>query len=613
MNGFDLPALGTLVATLGWTLLHFLWQGAVVGVLFGLALAMTARASAPTRYRVALAFLVLLAACPVVTFIWLSPQDAGATAGIAILSTPGATVMLTAAANTANDWRAFIDPWLPWAVLVWAGGVTFMTGRLLVEWREVRRLTRLDIEPLSHAWQVRVARLRATLGVQRAVAVLQSARVHVPLVVGWLKPMILVPMGALAGLTPAQLELILMHELAHIRRNDYLVNLLQVVVETLLFYHPVVRWVSRVLREERENCCDDLVVANSGDALGYARALTELAGAQSLALQTSVGSDGGKLLSRIKRIVAVREPTRVATHWSVGALLAVFGLSLSGLLHPIGAPVTREEATPPTPVSAEVEPTMPAAPVHTAAVEAPVRQAPAVAVRPSAPQRATERTAAEPASGSAVAIEAPPSSTEVAAKQAVPETREQSGASAAVAEMTPVPAETASAPAIAPVVPETVTSGTAAEAPQAPEPDPIASAQGTGPSLEAAAGSLPAARAIWLEQPEFPIAARLSGIEGWVTVNYKIDEKGRVSEVQIVDAKPRKVFESAVRKAVRNWRFEPLIIDGQATVRRMTQTIQFSLDYKMICSADPATGTRLVDRCRTKDEIERQSEAQGSN
>ena len=124
---------------------------------------------------------------------------------------------------------------------------------------------------------------------------------------------------------------------------------------------------------------------------------------------------------------------------------------------------------------------------------------------------------------------------------------------------------------------------------------------------------MPAARAIWLEQPEFPIAARLSGIEGWVTVNYKIDEKGRVSEVQIVDAKPRKVFESAVRKAVRNWRFEPLIIDGQATVRRMTQTIQFSLDYKMICSADPATGTRLVDRCRTKDEIERQSEAQGSN
>jgi TonB family protein len=609
MNGFDLPTLGTLVATLGWTLLHFLWQGAVVGVLFGLALTMTARASAPTRYRVALACLVLLAACPVITFIWLSPEYAGATAGIAILSTPGATVMLTAAANTASDWRALIDPWLPWAVLVWAAGVTFMTGRLLVEWREVRRLTRLDIEPLSHAWQLRVARLRATLGVQRAVAVLQSARVHVPLVVGWLKPVILVPMGALAGLTPEQLELILMHELAHIRRNDYLVNLLQVVVETLLFYHPVVRWVSRVLREERENCCDDLVVANSGDALGYARALTELAGAQSLALQTSVGSDGGKLLSRIKRIVAVREPTRVATHWSVGALLAVFGLSLSGLLHPMGAPVTREEATPPAPVSAE--PTLPVAPapVHTAAVDVPARQAPAKAVRPSPPQPAAKRSVAEAASGSAVAIEAPPSSAEVAAKQAVPETPEQQGASASMAELTPEPDAAASAS----VVPEAVTSGTAAEAPQAPELDPASSAQGTGPSIESTVKALPAARAIWLEQPEFPIAARLSGIEGWVTVNYKIEENGRVSDVQIVDAKPRKVFESAVRKAVRNWRFEPLIIDGQATVRRMTQTIQFSLDYKMICSADPATGTRLVDRCRTKDEIERQSEAQGSN
>ena len=246
--------------------------------------------------------------------------------------------MLTAAANTAGDWRAFIDPWLPWAVLVWAAGVTFMTGRLLVEWREVRRLTRLDIEPLSEAWQLRVARLRATLGVRRAVGVLQSARVHVPIVVGWLKPVILVPMGAFAGLTPAQLELILMHELAHIRRNDYLVNLMQVVVETLLFYHPVVRWVSRVLREERENCCDDLVVTSSGDALAYARALTELAGAQSLALQTSVGSDGGKCSAASS--ASWRCASRRAwPHTGASAcVLAVFGVSLSGLLHPIGAP-----------------------------------------------------------------------------------------------------------------------------------------------------------------------------------------------------------------------------------------------------------------------------------
>ncbi len=121
---------------------------------------------------------------------------------------------------------------------------------------------------------------------------------------------------------------------------------------------------------------------------------------------------------------------------------------------------------------------------------------------------------------------------------------------------------------------------------------------------------MPGVKAISLEQPQFPTAARMSGIEGWVTVSYTIDDKGRVSDVHIVDAKPRRVFDSAVRKAVHNWRFEPTVVDGQPVARRMTQTIQFALDYKMICNADPATGTRLIDRCRTKDEIEREGAIQ---
>src|SRR5882672_4071855 len=100
MNGFDLPTLATLVATLGWTLLHFLWQGAVAGVLFGLALAVTARASAPTRYRVALGFLAVLAACPAITFLWLSPDHASVSTAVTVFGAPIATAMLAAAADT---------------------------------------------------------------------------------------------------------------------------------------------------------------------------------------------------------------------------------------------------------------------------------------------------------------------------------------------------------------------------------------------------------------------------------------------------------------------------------------------------------------------------------
>jgi protein TonB len=149
----------------------------------------------------------------------------------------------------------------------------------------------------------------------------------------------------------------------------------------------------------------------------------------------------------------------------------------------------------------------------------------------------------------------------------------------------------------------------------APAEPPVLDAPGQAPAIGSdtpGASPMPAVKAISLEQPEFPTAARMSGIEGWVTVSYTIDAKGRVSDVHIVDAKPRRVFDSAVRKAVHNWRFEPSVVEGEPVARRMTQTIQFSLDYKMICSADPATGTRLIDRCRTKDEIERQGTAGAS-
>src|SRR2546427_550248 len=129
------------------------------------------------------------------------------------------------------------------------------------------------VVPESPAAAVAAARLAARLGVSRPGRVLESAVVQVPAVVGWLRPVILLPASALTGLTPQQLDVLLAHELAHVRRYDYLVNLVQSAIEILLFYHPAVRWVSRRVREEREHCCDDLAVAVCGDAHLYARAL----------------------------------------------------------------------------------------------------------------------------------------------------------------------------------------------------------------------------------------------------------------------------------------------------------------------------------------------------
>jgi beta-lactamase regulating signal transducer with metallopeptidase domain len=126
------------------------------------------------------------------------------------------------------------------------------------------------------AWQRRARRLAASLGVHPAAPLLASRAVDVPMVIGWIRPVILLPAAALAGLGPAALEAVLVHELEHIRRRDYLVNLLQSLAEVLLFYHPAVWWVSRQVRLEREHCCDDAAVTHCGDPLLYARALTSL-------------------------------------------------------------------------------------------------------------------------------------------------------------------------------------------------------------------------------------------------------------------------------------------------------------------------------------------------
>jgi bla regulator protein BlaR1 len=578
------PMLEVLVTSLGWTLLHFLWQGAVVGVLFGISLAFATRSSARTRYRIGLAYMTLLALLPVVTFLWLVP-NASDTAAVTLSAPTLIAGYASAAAAAATDWRTLIDPYLPWTVLVWVFGVLLMTARLLLEWRDVRRLTRIEIESLSPEWQARVAKLRERLGVRRAVTVLRSARVHVPIVVGWLRPMILVPVSAFTGLTPWHLELIVMHELAHVRRHDYLVNLLQVIVETLLFYHPVVRWVSRVVREEREHCCDDLVVARSGDALGYARALTELAGAQSLRLQTSVGSDGGKLLVRIKRLVIAHEPQRVSTHWSVGAMLAAFGMSISSLLQP-GA--QRDPALD-QPARTEVRLTMSASPIaEVAPLDAlrdfvqSTRAMPTLA--PSAPEE-TQDTLATSGAGETASAEP------MVAPGDAPPAPESSAEAPAPSGSGPVIAAESSGEA----------SQAAIETPVAPiAASAVESRAGTGTaSAPAEAGSaVRFTRPVSGEEPEFPIDARLDGIEGWVKFSYVIGRDGTVRNVQIVAARPREVFESAVRKAVRGWRFEPIVVDGTAVEREMTQTIQFTLGRAVtdeeLCLHE--TGTRLCRR-----------------
>lgn len=179
---------------------------------------------------------------------------------------------------------------LPWIVPFWMAGVLALYARVLGGWMAARRLRKAGARRAPQAWQERLSRLAARLRVSKPVALLESWLVEGPVVIGFLRPVILVPASALTGLAPEQLEALLVHELAHIRRYDYLVNLVQSLVEGLLFYHPAVWWVSGMVRAEREKCCDDAAVVLCGDAPGYAAALAALEQRRWAAGQTALAA-----------------------------------------------------------------------------------------------------------------------------------------------------------------------------------------------------------------------------------------------------------------------------------------------------------------------------------
>ena len=186
-------------------------------------------------------------------------------------------------------------------LVIWFAGVAALSLRLLGGWVVARRLATHAVRPASAELRMLATQIAGRLALDRAVSVLESSRVRVPVIVGWLKPVVLFPAATLSSLSPAQIEAILAHELAHIRRHDYLVNLLQSAVETLLFYHPAVWWASRHVRAEREHCCDDVAVEVC-DRLVYVSALSDLA-RMTTAHGTALAATDGSLVRRVRRLL----------------------------------------------------------------------------------------------------------------------------------------------------------------------------------------------------------------------------------------------------------------------------------------------------------------------
>lgn len=326
--------LPMFVSQLGWVLLDFVWQGALVGCETALLLLALRNARAETRYLVACSGLLLCLLWPAATLVLRLSHGADAGAGALPLGP-----LLAGGATQADGWRDILQGNLSWVVGAWALCAAALALRMVLGLLWIGRAARRDSG--NAQWQARLDALARGFGIARGVRLQVVDGLASPVTAGWWKPVVLVPAALVSGMPPQLLEALLAHELAHVRRCDYLVNLVQSVIETLLFYHPAVWWISHRIRVEREHIADDLAARRIGEPRRLALALSELEKLQFSNNTLAMAANGGDLMQRIKRLVRPT-PDMQALNWK--AAIPVLGLAATMLVGCAQTPVADSAA-----------------------------------------------------------------------------------------------------------------------------------------------------------------------------------------------------------------------------------------------------------------------------
>jgi len=310
MRDFAVWVNAETMRLIGLALLHFLWQGAAIAAAAFTGMTLMRRAAG--KYVVAVVMLALMMASPLITFLVLAQKH---DVRVTTASPAGSSVAKPVAAAISSATAQFFNLGSPdagrgssiyllWLVEGWFLGVVVLSlrpaaGFLLLERMQIKKGV-----PLRGAFRERCAELQRRLGLNRVVQYCESLQLQAPAVVGWFRPVVLLPVSALTGLSAQQLESVIAHELAHVQRLDPFVNLFQIAVETLLFYHPAVWWLSKRIRAERENCCDDVAISVCGNPIEYARALATMAEWQS-APALAMAANRSPLAERVARLLGV--------------------------------------------------------------------------------------------------------------------------------------------------------------------------------------------------------------------------------------------------------------------------------------------------------------------
>lgn len=335
------------VTNLALTLIHFIWQGAVIAAGLWIALLITPRNNFKLRYRTAVFALLLSIASPIVTFGYLNSEPLVSQTNLAQL-----TQIKNNVSSSLNDSGSELlgiktqeknSPmsttgatqfdYLGYVLLAWMLGCVLMTFKFVLDLNRTFRLTREGVTKVSFRVQNIVNSLTSKYKLKRQITILKSRKVNVPVVIGWLKPVILLPIAITIGLETKHLELIIAHELAHIKRMDFAVNLFQSIVQICLFYHPVIYWINKVIRDEREYICDQLaleVLGNDESAkINLAKALlgTEELREGNLSL-VAVAASGGMLKHRISHILDSQyKPATSIKSLFIGAMVFLFSFA----------------------------------------------------------------------------------------------------------------------------------------------------------------------------------------------------------------------------------------------------------------------------------------------
>lgn len=549
---------------LGVTLLHFLWQGLLVGAAYAVARAALSRGAA--RYRLGVAAMVVLAVCPVLTMAWLlqapSPAPSHSVTLDPVVIAAGSLGESPASILDHLGGRFGITPWL---AVLWLAGVIVLSVRVWRQWRGLQGLIASGLEDEGPMVRM-LLRLAERFGMRRRISLVWSGTVDTPLLVGWFRPVIVLPLAMATGFPRAQLELILAHELAHLKRLDPLVNFFQVVLETLFFFHPVVHWISTDVRNEREICCDQMAISvHGGNWRDLARALSAL-GSMQQAAPMMLAASGGVLLDRVHQMAAdhgamATQPSRPYS----GALLAV-GMVATLVL---GLTLKREgvpDLLGPVPRAASL-------------IALPLAQSLQQAWRPANLQ---------------------PTGTVL--QRPVPvdlDTPEEPLAPVSL----PGTAPTVAMPGVLPLAIANLAPHRAATLPV---------------HVQATEVSSPALTPLRMRKPVYPAGALEKGIEGKVVIEFNLASDGSVQDMRVVSADPAGVFEQAALVAMRGWVYS--VPSGHLLTERYRQVMAFSLDggasnanrreIQARVGCQVVTGTHI---CRWPEEAGRQGAVEGSS